>query len=417
MQPRESIERLSGIIGALEQLFPNDPLLAYELRDLLWLTPRVGPRRNAQAPAPPADPCYSEAGAALPEAAGRGDPASPTVSRTLAEGGCGTEEQRLSVYQSIGRTPGPGPTIPAMPVPLKQPPRIPRTRAITRALRPLTKIASLSEPVFDEVATAERYAEQRVFEPGTEASPSRWLRLDLIIERTPSIRIWKESIDELQRVLERHSAFRSIRSWNLVDEGGTLEVRTWSRRPRTVRWGELTDTTAPQLVLVVSDCVSGAWTDGRRGELLGTWSNRGPVAVVQVLPPELWHQTGLGNATRTRLRSTMPGAPNSRLTEVSTRPTPPDKATAVNVPVTMLDAEPLPRWASLVAATGGATAPGYVIPRRNPDDPPPVALHARRPADERVRLFDATATRAARRLARYFAVVTRSEERRVGKEC
>src|ERR1043165_9732655 len=81
MQPRESIERLSGIIGALEQLFPNDPLLAYELRDLLWLTPRVGPRRNAQAPAPPAEPGYSEAHAALPEPTGGGDPASPTASR------------------------------------------------------------------------------------------------------------------------------------------------------------------------------------------------------------------------------------------------------------------------------------------------------------------------------------------------
>ena len=47
--------------------------------------------------------------------------------------------------------------------------------------------------------------------------------------------------------------------------------------------------------------------------MLESWAEKGPVAIVQMLPERLWSRTALGDAVRVDLRAQAAGTPNRQL--------------------------------------------------------------------------------------------------------
>ncbi|HEX2832681.1 MAG TPA: SAV_2336 N-terminal domain-related protein [Thermoanaerobaculia bacterium] len=280
---------------------------------------------------------------------------------------------------------------------------LPESLRISRALRPLMRrVPSRTVRLVDEVATAERIAEEKILDPVRKPALSRWLNLALVVDRGGAMHVWGKSITELRAVLERHGAFGAVRAWNLHETAEGITINSWSQRSRAVKPLELIDPARRQLILLVSDCVSSAWMNGQMAALLSTWSTNGPVVLLDVLPDRLWSRSAIRHATPVLLRSTAPAMPNRGLTastaEWFERI---DGPSFVKIPIATLDSASLKEIAQLVAATGGATARGVVL---KPDETFGEAdrLECATAADL-VAYFDNRASAPARQLARVFA--------------
>ena len=95
----------------------------------------------------------------------------------------------------------------------------------------MRKIPSPTQVLLDEEATAVRKAEQGVVSPVLVPAPERWFDLAIVVEDSPSLGIWEDTIKELQALVERQGAFRQVRTWLLQARGQKdFEVGSnWSR--------------------------------------------------------------------------------------------------------------------------------------------------------------------------------------------
>lgn len=105
-------------------------------------------------------------------------------------------------------------------------PALRRTLSLGRALRPLMrKVDSYTQTVLDEIATAEQTAERRFCLSVTRPAREHWLEVALVVEATPLLPIWRETLRDFQQVLERQGAFRTLSVWYLhTDSQGTLQL-------------------------------------------------------------------------------------------------------------------------------------------------------------------------------------------------
>ncbi|NEQ87777.1 MAG: hypothetical protein F6K26_49700 [Moorea sp. SIO2I5] len=88
--------------------------------------------------------------------------------------------------------------------------------ALGRALRPLMrKVPSATETILDEEATVYQIAESNIWLPVLKPASERWLELALVVEKTSSTAVWKQTIIELQHLVKHHGAFRDVRTWEL----------------------------------------------------------------------------------------------------------------------------------------------------------------------------------------------------------
>ena len=407
----------AGLIEALQQLhalFPRAEVTPHELLDLLWLADRLDrpadaapaepqtlPEVKKPLPPEPRGSVKSRASELPPKERPRAEPPSPAPA-VVREGELHVDTGRAAEEKGEKKKP-------AVPLKVGGPPGLPEANRVGRALRPLMKrVPSRLAMVLDETATAELTAEARLFHEVKRPSSARWLDLGIVIDRSGAMDIWDKPVAELRDLLERHRAFRNVRAWDMWDDSGQLRFRTWSREPRTMSASELSDPTGAQLIIVVSDCVSRAWLDDQIPQFFQLWSNHGPVALIQVMPPELWRRTALRYARPTLVRATAPGVANRYVHDISDTYDEDLARDTVVVPVTSLEAVALSQWANFVAATGGASAQAYAF-RTTLSDEERDAFGERMAqaklatAEERVRRFDLTATADARSLARVLA--------------
>lgn len=259
---------------------------------------------------------------------------------------------------------------------------LPGTPEIARALRPFRRrVPSRTMQVIDEQATAQRTAEERLLSIVLRPVRTRWLAVDLVIDESASMAVWQRTVLAFRRLLVRLGAFRDVRVWGLnADSPGDL--RLYAGLPSGKRVGpphslnELVDPSGRHLILLVSDCVSpgwhsgavaravAGWQDGPDVPALAGWGRTNPVALVQLLPQDLWHRTSLGREVRVRVRGPLPGVPNARLDPRLDDPMfdeddepPPGLA----VPVVSLDPPLMRRWAQMVAGAAGITTTGYIL--------------------------------------------------------
>ncbi|MEW2139814.1 TIR-like protein FxsC [Streptomyces sp. NPDC005409] len=273
---------LTTVVSALHGL--GHDLDGLCVAELLWLAARA---RGGSAEA------AREEGA---EAAG-GDGAGTVDPRELLS----TWGRSVYGYGSTG-TGGDG--VPARQVSVPRGTALPRAREIARALRPLRRPwAAGRRHQLDVAETVSGYARSGELLPAFRPAPERWFDLTVVLDRSPTMAVWDDTVDELLKVLATTGAFRTLR---------VREVDSWEARPRRRRAGSRT---APgrRLVLVVSDCAAGAGGEDGFWGRIQAWAGAAPTVLVNPLPPKIWRHTGLDLPA---VKVTTPGAPgvaNARL--------------------------------------------------------------------------------------------------------
>jgi len=293
---------------------------------------------------------------------------------------------------------------------------LPHKLAISRALRPLhRRVPSRTRFGINEQATVRQIAEIDDWTPVLRPVPDRWLDLAILVDQWPSMYIWREVVKELATLLERQGSFRNCRIWGLsVEDKTDAAVRLHTRwdfgktSPSVHSLAELKDPSGRRLILIVSDCVAPAWHDGRMARAMAEWGSNSMFAVVQMMPFRHWQRTGLGRAEAVFLRSAGPGIPNARLkTEREMIRFDEEKAEELAVPVVTLEPDLLAPWAAFLSGAGGMNIPGVLLPM-NPETADIEDTGRKGKAitpEERLQLFQATASPTAQLLAGYLAVV------------
>lgn len=198
-------------------------------------------------------------------------------------------------------------------------------------------------------------------------APERWLELALVVDEGESMMLWTQTIKEFKQLLERHGAFRDVRTWGLFsDERGKVWLRprtdSRSRKKRLHNPRELIDPNGRRLFVIISDCVSQAWRSGAITKTLAAWASTAPTTIIQVLPEWLWERSALGVAESILLRSFAPGVPNQQL--IMTALDLLDESDVCNrlkIPVVTLEPESLKNWARMVAGAGEVQTKGFLL--------------------------------------------------------
>ncbi|HEU5470527.1 MAG TPA: FxSxx-COOH system tetratricopeptide repeat protein [Actinophytocola sp.] len=300
-----------------------------------------------------------------------------------------------------------------------------RSAEIVRALRPLRRkvpSADQDEVILDEVATAERAAQDGLWLPVTKPDTTRWLDLTVVVDTGPSMAIWRSTVTAFLSLVQQLGAFRTIQL-RLLDThrsaGGSPTIPALrGGTPGTPVRGpaELLDPSGRRIVLVVSDCVSECWRTEQVSPMLCRWGTTMPVAVLNPLPQWQWGRRGLALH---RARLTVPGSlrPNGRwgleLPDAWSLADPGSLIPAGTVPVPILELEPrwLGWWARLVAGQHSSSANAMVLlanpagwPPR-PETPAGTAPAGDRDAQAEVLRFLSVASPPAYRLATLLAAV------------
>ncbi len=347
---------IERVIGAFENLgFDLDDT---EIADILWLTVQM--RRSQSSP--------------LPQLQQQTSASTPQITPTQLPLNQNKKSPKSSSKKEGSANVYPQPSQECNQTSSGLPIKVPAAQAlrnkleISRALRPLKRrVPSKSEFILDETATAERIAEEKLLLPVMRPAPERWLELALVIDEGASMMLWKQSIKEFKQLLERHGAFRDVRTWGLfTSEGGKVWLRSTtgslSRQKKLHNPRELIDPNGRRLFVIISDCVSPAWHNGTIAKALAAWTSNSPMTIIQVLPEWLWERSALGVADSILLRSLAPGVPNQQL--IMTALDLLDESDVVNklkVPVVALEPESLKNWAWMVAGAGDVQTKGFLL--------------------------------------------------------
>ncbi|WP_149181653.1 NaeI family type II restriction endonuclease [Streptomyces sp. TRM49041] len=180
---------------------------------------------------------------------------------------------------------------------------LPRALEVTRALRPWKRPwPEGRRSALDIDATVDSYARSGELLPVFAAAPERWFDLALVVDRSPNMRVWEETLTDFTTVLDRLGAFRTLQVRDLgFDADG---------RPRAP--GQLRRADGRRLVVVVSDCMAEPWRAPEVWQLLRAWAATTPMALLNPLPTKLWRRGGL-NLPTVRFTPAAPGAHRSRL--------------------------------------------------------------------------------------------------------
>ncbi|GAA4616775.1 FxSxx-COOH system tetratricopeptide repeat protein [Saccharopolyspora hordei] len=283
---------------------------------------------------------------------------------------------------------------------------------VVRALRPFKQEVRSphdEDALLDEDLTAERAAEDGLWLPMTRPGTTRWLDLTLVVDTHPSMALWRSTITEFTRALERLGAFRSIQRRSLDTTGDTPVLRGGSARTPVRDPAELIDPSGRRVVLVLTDGVGACWRRGSVEPLLARWGASMSVAVAHLLPQRLWRRGGM-RPHRAKVTTPRPVAPNRQwwveLPDAWLEPDPSPPPGSVAVPVLELETRWLSRWAQLVTGHRGRSADAVVLlaSGERAETPAPTEGRAGSPR-QRVMRFLSTASPPAFRLATLLAAV------------
>ncbi|MET9480269.1 NaeI family type II restriction endonuclease [Streptomyces sp. NPDC006638] len=386
---------LARAVAALHAGVPD--LDGTSLAEALWLAALMAP--DEPAPEPTAVPDGGAAAPATASAEGTERPAGSRTSRAAAPepvvGGGGGERalhERLSGSEA---------RITGDPVSASRASGLPESLEVTRALRPWKRPwREGRRQALDIDATVDAYARSGELIPAFTPAPERWFDLVLVVDRSPAMRVWRETITDFTAVLDRLGAFRTLQVRDLTFDGyHRPELR--GAQGALTSYGQLRSPDARRLVVVVSDCAAPAWREAAVWRLVREWSLTTPVALLDPLPVKLWRGTGL-NLPTVRVGAGAPGAPNTHLPFEAPvlLPQVPDGDTWLPVPVLSLSPHTLDRWSRTVMRGAPEGCGAVLVPSggrvRGPGSHrPPVAGTEGRRAEGFIR----TAAPAAVRLA------------------
>lgn len=327
---------MSLAVSMLHAVAPQ--LDATAIADALWLATRMSETSSESLDSgsklqPPATtPAFATLAADRPRAEAQAPSATPK-SRALHERLPGSDSQVRGHAVGVPRAA-------ALPLALE----------VTRALRPWKQPWYMGRcHALDLDATVDSYARSGELIPVFTAAPERWFDLVLVVDRSPSMQVWQETIDAFVNVLDRLGAFRTLQVRDLTFTAGS-GIELHDRQGRSTAAGQVCSPNGRRLVVTVSDCAARAWRAPTIWQQLREWSQTTPVALLNPLPTKVWRRTGLDLPT-VRVASGPPGADNSKFT--FERPSLlPNEGEAdgrwLPIPVLSLSPHSLDRWSRTV---------------------------------------------------------------------
>ncbi|NUP52939.1 MAG: tetratricopeptide repeat protein [Catenulispora sp.] len=262
--------------------------------------------------------------------------------------------RRNEVYENI--TPAPQTTaISGKPVAVPRGSVLPKPLELGRALRPFKRAwAPGPRRVLDVEATARDYARSGQLLPVLKAQNERWLDLALVVDRSPSMAVWRDVAAEFAGVLRRLGAFKRVRLWDLtMDAQGDPRLSPANGSGSTP--GAPPPTGPRSQILLLSDCSADGWYQDPIWRLLHSWGATVPTALVNPLPARLWPMTALDLPA---VRVASPGTPAARNTRLEYRRPwhlrlGPDADTALTpLPVAVLTPYAIESWARVLMSAG-----------------------------------------------------------------
>jgi hypothetical protein len=386
-----------------------------ELAEMLWLACHLAAERPILA-ATPSDstdvPHASQPASESPEASDQ----PPPSDASLADEGS-MAPSPVPVYQAP--VADRGGRLEVTPARIPDPPALGDRLNLQRSLRPLQRrVPSPRVDAFDELATAERIAQQltrhpdqpadqsRGWAPVLRPSAERWLELAVVIDIGPSMHNWLRLAAQCAEAMAESGVFRTVHTWTMrSDADDRPEVATGGRFSLDHR--QVIDPSGRRAIVVVSDCVGRMWRSGEAARALHGWAFQGPVAIMQPLPERLWRRTA-APTTPGIIRAARPGARNTELQFDPFDDFGPLQGVharqAVLVPVIEAVPRDLRRWAKIVGEGSPQSGAVTIVtgqPRPVRDDRRSDPLNAR----DRVRRFRTLASPEAARLAGYLAML------------
>lgn len=253
-------------------------------------------------------------------------------------------------------------------------PSIREPLTLARAFRPLMRrVPYNSKSIIDEAATVKRIAEERICIPVLQAELESWLDLALVIDESHSMLIWGHTIRELKKMLKNYGIFRDVRIWGFQPDEEGENLQFFSRLgsdKRLTKPQELIDPTGRRLILIVSDCVSDIWRKGIIFPVLKAWTQKQPLAILQMLPEWMWDSTALNLGIAVNFKSSIMGIPNQQLSlREPLRPRRikfnPEEHSKIPV-ISIFDGEYADRYvdqlSQMLIGKADAFVPGYLFP-------------------------------------------------------
>jgi hypothetical protein len=339
----------------------EDGLSAEEIADVVWMARylRASASQDLTPAESPVDPDPSPSGHGEAEAldsvigdAGTEKGGTPRLPPAPAEGIALHLEPPHPAASATGHQ--------ATPVRVPAAPVLPAAIEISRALRYLKRHVSRPDSqVLAENATSAVFGETGLILPVFRQGTERWLQVDLIVDSSGSMVLWRDTAAGLLRLLEQQGAFRNVRAWTINSDQPDAGLVPFGRANgirSTVRCSvdELADPTGRTAILVLTDAVGMGWRTGTMTGCLSTWAQCGPLAIVQVLPRSMWSRTGL-NASTVTARMIPGGRPSFRVAHAPGIPV----SDALDlphplgwVPIVHLSGPWLRPWAEMVSRTG-----------------------------------------------------------------
>jgi tetratricopeptide (TPR) repeat protein len=166
-------------------------------------------------------------------------------------------------------------------------PAIGRRLEIDRSLRPLRcRLPTRYQLELDVDATITAICETRrcvsIFSPAR----NRWLDIVLVVEKSPTMRLWQETANEWRDALLRGVAPRKLSS--LEAEWTTSGLSLKNHVGSIISPRSLAAPGRSTLIVYLSDAVGPGWMTAQVPEQLQRWTKNAAVVFVQVLPPQLW---------------------------------------------------------------------------------------------------------------------------------
>lgn len=230
------------------------------------------------------------------------------------------------------------------------------------------------------------------------AVPDGW-GITVVVDGAVSMEFWRPVTDEVLAVLEHLGLCRGPGAPTLdTDDGPQLPGIAPAFDDDAADGHRL----AGGPVLVLTDGLAPAWRSGGAAATLHAWARESPVAVVHLLPEDLWSSTGIRPRPRA-LRPRSPGAPSAEVDWEEARDG------LVPVPVLQLRDSHLARWAESLAygPERWRNLPTILVPWDDDGAPlrDPVRNAADDPARDLVADFRGSASANARTLAAGLAAV------------
>jgi hypothetical protein len=135
---------------------------------------------------------------------------------------------------------------------------LPARLAIERALKPfLKRFASPTSRELDLAATVDASAELQALSPVFRPVAERWFDVVLLVEISDAMELWSETIRQLHALMERHGAFRAVRTLFYEVSDGTVVLRTVGGQ--SVKAHSIADPDGRRLCLFLTNGVSSNW--------------------------------------------------------------------------------------------------------------------------------------------------------------